>query len=142
MNLHSFRSPLCILLFLLSFGCSDVKTVDCSTLKEGVFKLVSASDEKEIIITRSPSYQIERKFGTNNALKFDIKWTSVCDYILYNGRKISGEGIYKAKSPDTTYCQIINVNGNKHEVLTYKYNEVKQHKYTLTKVKIARQSYK
>ena len=136
MKLNPFKFTICISLFLLLYGCTDRKEMDCSMLQNGVFKLVSMSNQKEYIITRTSTCQVERNFGTNNDLKFDIKWTSPCDYILFNGRKISGNRKYKTNKTDTIYCRIINVDGNTHEVLTYKYNEVKQHRFKLQKVKV------
>lgn len=136
MKVQHFSIPGCFLILLLFINCSDTKTINCTSLRDGIFKFNSPDSVRQFIVTRRGKSQVERKFGTNHAIKYDIKWTSDCNYKLFNGRKISGKGTYMGTNLDTTYCEIISVTGNTHEVITYRSNEVRQRRYIFNKVHI------
>ncbi|MCF7559815.1 hypothetical protein L3X39_04130 [Sabulilitoribacter multivorans] len=72
------------ILYFITFICflSCDSQTDCSSFKNGKFKIVDKKLNHESIIERNDSIQIERNLETGEESKYLIKWSGDCEYSL------------------------------------------------------------
>jgi len=105
-----------ILLFF-PFLC-QAGNIDCKDIREGLFKLESL-DGSLYTIVRTKDKQTENVGKTGLVSEFDIKWTSNCSYILFNRRVLKGtDNMPPDFKIDTLYNEIVEVNGDKHKIVS------------------------
>ena len=105
------------ILLLFPFLC-QANDNSCKNVKEGTFKLESI-DGSIHTITRTSNKQTENVGKTGLISEFDLKWISDCSYILYNRRVIKGINEWPAElNADTLYNEIVEINGDKHKVIS------------------------
>ena len=63
--------------------------IDCTSFRNGKFKLVDKEIEQEYLIERNESIQIEMDLKNNTISKFRVTWVTDCEYELdiLEGRK-------------------------------------------------------
>ncbi len=103
---------------LFPFFC-QAGDINCTDLKEGLFKLKSIDGSIHTIV-RTKDKQIENVASTGLISEFDIKWTSDCTYLLFNRKVIKGRDDMPADFKiDTLYNEIIEVSGDSHKTLSF-----------------------
>ena len=95
-----------LLLLVLSttlFSVSCPKKTTCQSFRVGKFKLSDKKYNKEYLIVRNDSIQIETDVETGKVSKYKVEWESDCKYVLtvlegekkvmdfYKNRKLSVE---------------------------------------------------
>jgi hypothetical protein len=107
-----------LLFLLLSFFSNTPGNIDCRNLKEGIFKLESVDGGLHTIV-RTKNKQTENVAITGEVSEYDIKWTSDCSYMLYNRKIIKGvDDMSSDFDIDTLYNEIVDINGDKHKVVS------------------------
>jgi len=94
--------------------CQNLKDMDCSSMKEGVYNL---NDNSTYEIVRAGDTQQEKDLKTGIVSEYDIKWLSSCEYILFNKKIIKGNHNINTKI-DTIHNYIKQIDGNKFTVLS------------------------
>lgn len=96
------------LIFL--FGRIHSQEIDCSKVKDGVFKSVIdvGGVESVTLITREGNKQIEENKAEGVKMEFKVRWTSSCTYELSKPKVVKGEVPGVAEN-QVMYVKVTNV---------------------------------
>jgi hypothetical protein len=96
------------LLFLLLFTNTCIsQTIDCSDIRQGLYKSHGLYGSLNTII-RTNEKQTETWGKSGLVVEYDIQWTSDCNYILFNGHVLKGnDSTYTLSNKDTIYNEVI-----------------------------------
>jgi hypothetical protein len=77
-----------LICLLLAIG-TQAQVNKCKKVRKGVFKLVTPG-HGTMVVTRTPTKQIESNDSTGYKASFDMVWNDNCSYILRNRKILSG----------------------------------------------------
>jgi len=119
MTTETYRQKITKIFTLLLFPVlCQAGNFDCKEIKEGLFKLESEDGSLHTVV-RTKDKQTENVGKTGLVSEFDIRWTSACSYILFNRRVVKGtDNMPVDFKIDTLYNEIVEVNGNKHRIVS------------------------
>jgi hypothetical protein len=120
------------LFFSFIYGNTRYSDIDCSHLKEGVFKASARLEDGSIfttIITRKKNLQYEEVPENVTKAVFKVEWVSDCAYNLINPKVIKGK--FPALKPDLKlYVKIISIEADGYtvEITSNSYTGIKTFK--------------
>ncbi|WP_291721303.1 hypothetical protein [Bernardetia sp.] len=112
------------------FSVSCPKQTTCQSFKVGKFKLSDKKYNKEYLIIRNDSLQIETDLETGKVSKYKVDWESDCKYVLtvlegdkkvmdfYKDRKLSVEIVELYKNGYKFLAEVEGINVKFYQVLT------------------------
>jgi len=107
-----------LIIILIFPFIANFATTECKSVKEGTFKLKSEDGSLHTIV-RNKNKQTENVGKTGLVSEFDIKWISDCTYLLYNRKVLKGvDNMPAGLKIDTLYNEIIEVDGDKHKIVS------------------------
>ena len=80
---------------------------ECENIKNGKFSTEN-TDGSGTIITRTGNKQIEN-FNNVRISEFEVKWTSECEYLLFNRRVIKGIDPWLGINGDTLRIKVVKI---------------------------------
>ncbi|MES2543541.1 MAG: hypothetical protein V4548_01555 [Bacteroidota bacterium] len=110
-------------IFSLIFMFSVNTNINCDKFKTGKFEIESKYGGK-ILIKRTHKFQTETVTRNGNVVRYKIKWSDECNFILFDRKllkgieEISDINFRKELDKDTIYNEIIEINGTRSRVIS------------------------
>ena len=97
-----------LILLIVSILTLPYQLRECENIKNGEFSTENP-DGSVIIITRKGNKQIESFNNGERISEFEVKWTSECEYLLFNRKVIKGIDPWPEINGDTLRIKVVKI---------------------------------